>query len=145
MMNFRKISVGTYLLFVAFLLLSAAFVMHFLTFSAFNYQADKWVIALSAIALWSVAFLLFERLFGYRFFAADVFFPIAAFATVLALLKFLIPCLSPIGIYFTVHNMGDVEANAIGVPRSIVTIVLYLVGAVLLLVSAFLNRSKDGE
>lgn len=127
----------------SFVALIAAFVMHFLTFSALHYQTDRWVIALSIIALWSEAMLLFEKISGKKFFAFDIFLPVAVIAATLALFKFLIPCLSPIGIYFTVHNMGDVEANAIGVPRSIACIVLYVLSIIAIVPPSFESRLKE--
>jgi hypothetical protein len=41
--------------------------------------------------------------------------------------------------------MGDVEANAIGVPRSIVTIVLFVISIATLIASSFLPVRKENS
>ena len=84
-------------------------------------------------------------LLGDKPFWVDVLYIIAMFALVISAIKFITPCLSPIGIYFTVHNMGDVEANAAGVPRSIAGIVIFVLAIVCLAVAAFFKSSSDTE
>ena len=139
-MKLKKLGAGFYGLVVSLVCAIVAFIMYFLTFNAFHYSADRWVTALTVIALWAIAFLLINAIVSDDTpFYVDIFYVIAVFTLTLAMIMFLLPCLSPIGIYFTVHNMGDVEANAIGVPRSIVCIVFFAISIIGLLVSAFLK------
>lgn len=120
-----------------------AFIMHNLTFDAFNYNVDYWVIALTIIAVWSIIMLLVQRIwFKDTVLLFDIFYLIAAFSLFLGALLFLKPCLSPIGIYFTVNNMGDVEANALGVPRCISTMIGYGASLLCLIVASFLGKKK---
>lgn len=136
----RKPGAGFYLLSVSLLLSIAAFIMYSLTYDALGYASDKWVIASMVIAFWCFGCLLLMALLSANApKITDVFYWVAVIALTLATFKFLIPCLSPIGIYFTVHNMGDVEANAIGVPRSIVGIILFVLAIVVLIVAAFFS------
>lgn len=135
--------VGFYLTAASLVLAIAAFVLYGMTFSAFGYDTERWVVALMTIALWGYACILVNGLlFGNARAATDIMYVIDAFCVTLALIKFLIPCLSPIGIYFTVHNMGDVERNAIGVPRSIVGVVFFVLTIVTLVTSAFFSISS---
>lgn len=146
MIKIAKLRAGFYILAAALLLSIAAFVVYNLTFDAFHYVTDRWIVALMIIVIWSIVCLLISSLFmGDKPLYIDALYIIAMFALVIAFIKFLTPCLSPIGIYFTVHNMGDVEANAIGVPRSIVGIVIYVLAIICLVVGAFFGRSKNEE
>ncbi|MCH5350966.1 MAG: hypothetical protein J1F39_03245 [Clostridiales bacterium] len=143
MIKIKQPRAGFILLAVTLVFAIASFIMYSATFDAFHFVGDKWVVALMVIAIWSIVALLVNSLIsGDKPLFVDALYIIAMFAIVIALIKFLTPCLSPIGIYFTVHNMGDVEANAIGVPRSIAGIVLFVLTVILLIVSAFFMRSK---
>ena len=142
-MKIKKPSIGFWLVTASFLLSIVAFVLYFMTYSALGYNQEYWVIAMMIFAFWSFACLLVNGiLVGNKPFFMDVFYALATFALVFATIKFITPCLSPIGIYFTVHNMGDVEANAIGVPRAIAGVVLYLLAIVCVVVASFMNLSK---
>lgn len=143
-MKMSKPSVGFWLLTAGLLLSVAGFVLYFMTYDALGYNQNYWVIAMMIIAFWSIACLLINGLFaGNKPFFMDIFYAIAVFAVVIAMLQFLTPCLSPIGIYFTVHNMGDVEANAIGVPRCIAGIILFVLAVACLLAAAFVKLVSD--
>lgn len=135
---------GFYLTAAALVTAVIAFITYLLTFDAFHYATDRWVTALMIIAIWTLACLIVcGLLFGDEPFYIDILRVAAVFCMTVATLKFLLPCLSPIGIYFTVHNMGDVEANAIGVPRSIVCVVFCVISVVLMMVSAFFTAAKQ--
>ncbi len=143
MIKIKAPRAGFYILAAALLLTIVAFIMYAVTFDAFHFVSDKWVVALMIIAIWSICCILINSLFmGNRPMFVDALYIIAIFALVIAAVKFFTPCLSPIGIYFTVHNMGDVEANAIGVPRSIAGIAVYVVAIVCVVVGAFFSTSK---
>ena len=134
---------GFILLAMALHLAVAAFIVYAMTFDAFHYVPDNWVIALMIIVIWSIAALLISSFFmGDKPLFVDALYIVIIFALVTATVKFVTPCLSPIGIYFTVHNMGDVEANEIGVPRSIAGIVIFVLTILLVLISAFFLRTK---
>lgn len=140
----KKPSVGFWLLVGGLVLSVVAFILYFMTYNALGYSQDYWVIAMMVIAFWSLACLLVNGLLaGNRPFFMDVFYTIAVFCLVVATIKFLTPCLSPIGIYFTVQNMGDVEANAIGVPRCIAGVTLYVIAISLVIAASFINLSSN--
>ena len=142
----NKLKIGFYLLLVSLIFAIAAFVMNFATFNAFHYENDRYIIALMIIAFWCLLCIIVTSVINHKEGKiVDVLYLIAIFSITIALVKFLIPCLSPIGIYFTVHNMGDVEANAIGVPRSIVTIVLFVISIATLIASSFLPVRKENS
>lgn len=142
----KKPGVGFYLLAVSAILCIAAFVMYSLTYDALRYDSDRWVVALMIITFWCIGCLLVTSLIsGNASKITDVLYWVAVMALTIATFKFLIPCLSPIGIYFTVHNMGDVEANAIGVPRSIAGIILFVLAIIVLIVSAFFSAAKKDK
>ncbi len=143
MIKIKAPRAGFYILAAALVLSIVAFIMYSATFDAFHFVSEKWVIALMIIAIWSITCLLINSLLmGNRPMFVDVLYIIAVFALVIAAIKFITPCLSPIGIYFTVHNMGDVEANAIGVPRSIAGIIIFVLAIVCVVVGAFFGTSK---
>lgn len=142
-------SVGFYFLALALIVAVAAFVTSFKVYGIFGYHTNRWVVFTSFAAIWLLAFFIVNTLFA----GEKPFWTMPLFAAVCALLVFaavlfIQPCLSPIGVYFTVHNMGDVEVNALGVPRAIVTTVLYVVALVLTLIASFCPltvKEKGGE
>ena len=142
----NKPYVGFYFLAIAFIFTIVAFVYYFLTYKAFGYSQNRWIIALMVIVFWSFNCLLVSSLLSDgRPFWMDIFYVFAVFGLALSTILFLIPCLSPIGIYFTVGNMGDVEANAIGVPRCIKGIIFYVLAIVFVIISAFLGLTASKE
>ncbi len=143
LLTVKRPRAGFYITAAALVTAVVAFIMYFLTFDAFHYVTDRLVTALMILTIWSlVCLIVCGLLFGDEPFYIDVLRVAAVFCMTLATLKFLLPCLSPIGIYFTVHNMGDVEANAIGVPRSIVCVVFCVITVILMTVSAFFSAAK---
>lgn len=146
MIKLKKPGIGFYLTAVSLLFAVLAFIMYGVTFSAFHYTADRWVTALLIIALWCEMCLLVNSLLsGNKPFFMDIFYIGGIFALTVCMFKFLVPCLSPMGIYFTVNNMGDVEANALGVPRAIVCLVFFVISVLSLAVSSFFDASAKQE
>lgn len=138
----NKPSIGFYLLAGSLVLSIVAFVYYSLTYSAFGYSQNRWVIAMTVISFWSFLCLLGYSLFGDgKAIWMDIFYLIIAFGLTISTVLFLTPCLSPIGIYFTVGNMGDVEANAIGVPRCITGVVFYVLAILSVIAAAFFRRT----
>lgn len=139
----KKPSIGFWFVSAGLALSIVAFALYFSTYKALGYNQDYWVIAMMVIALWGFGCLIVNGLLaGNKPFFMDIFYALVAFALVFATIKFITPCLSPIGIYFTVHNMGDVEANAIGVPRAIAGAVFYVLSVVCVVVASFVNFFK---
>lgn len=142
----KKPGIGFYLTVGSLLFAVLAFIMYVVTFSAFHYTTDRWVTALLIIALWcEICLVVNAVLSGDKPFCMDIFYIGGIFALTVCAIKFLIPCLSPIGIYFTVNNMGDVEANALGVPRAIVCLIFFVISIVTLAVASFFNASAKQE
>ncbi|MBE7087043.1 MAG: hypothetical protein E7369_01935 [Clostridiales bacterium] len=142
MINVKKFPLVTVILLAVSLVFCViGFIMHFYTYDGLNYELNRWVVALSVIGIWSILVILLQRtVFGGTPFWFDAFYLIGAFCIVLASLMFLSPCLANIGIYFTVNNMGDVEANAIGVPRCICAMVFYVLSFITFTVSSFFGK-----
>ncbi len=141
-MKLKKPSAGFYVLASGFVLAIVAFILSFATYDAFGYRRNLWVIAMMILSLWSMLCLLCNALLaGDRPAFMDVFYLIAAFGLGISALLFFTPCLSPIGIYFTVHNMGDVEANAVGVPRAIACIVIFVLAVICVIAASFMRLS----
>lgn len=124
---------------VAFATTLAAFILGLVVYNIFGYTVNRWGVFCTVAALWLMGFLLVNSLLaGERpFWTAPLYALVCLLITFSAVL-FIQPCLSPIGIYFTVNNMGDVEANAAGVPRAIVTTVLYVVAVLAMIAASFL-------
>ena len=142
-LKLRIPGVGFILLALAFIFTIVGFVLYFQTFDIFHYQQSKITIATTIISLWGMLFLIINALFkGDNPDAFNVFYLINAFALVFAFSYFLIPCLSPIGIYFTV-NMGDMETYALGVPRCITGCVFYVLAMILNVCASFFKPTLD--
>ena len=131
-----------FLLLAALALAIVGFVNYFHTMSAFDYPVDRWVIVLTCFAFVLIFFHLVNgALMGDQF--GNVFLSCAAIVLlVLAAVAYLSPCLSNIGIYFTVGNMGNVEANAVGVPSAICGVAFYVASVLCLVVGAFFPAVK---
>ncbi|MCH5157128.1 MAG: hypothetical protein J1G02_04555 [Clostridiales bacterium] len=140
---------GLSILSVSWICTLVAFIMSFKVYKIFGYATNRWAVFLSFAALWLITFLMVNSLFaGEKPFWADLLYVAVCVALTFAAILFIQPCLAPMGIYFTVGNMGDVEANAAGVPRAIATVALYIVALLGMLIAAFVPafigiRKKD--
>ena len=144
-MKIKLPSIGLILLSVATIFTIVGFILYFSTFSVFNYQQSKVTIACTIMSLWGMIFLIVNGLFaGEKPVAFNIFYIINCFALAFAFSYFLIPCLSPIGVYFTV-NMGDMETYALGVPRCIAGCVFYVLALILNIVASFFKVTKGGQ
>ena len=136
--QFKVPFLGLSILSVSWLCTLVAFIMSFKVYNIFGYATNRWAVFLSFASLWLIAFLIVNSLFaGEKPFWADFLYVAVCVALTFAAILFIQPCLAPMGIYFTVGNMGDVEANAAGVPRAIATVALYVVALIHMLVAAF--------
>lgn len=135
--------VGFYLTIAAFVFTVVAFILGFVVYHIFGYAVNRWEVFCAVAALWLMGFLLVNSLFaGERpVWTAPLYAVVCVLLTFAAIL-FIQPCLSPIGIYFTVNNMGDVEANAAGVPRAIATTVLFVIALISMTVAAFAPMAR---
>lgn len=146
MKTVKNLGSGFYLLVITLLFTIAAFIMHLSTFEAFHYELDRYVISLLIIVFWCLICVIISSLFNHKESKIlDILYLLAIFALTIGFIKFIIPCISPIGIYFTVNNMGDVEANAIGVPRCLITSGLFLISIITLIISSFLKKRKEED
>lgn len=138
----KSLRPALFLLIAALVLSIVGFVNYFHTMSAFDYPVDRWVIVLTSFAFALIAFQIVNALLmGDQF--GNVFPLCAAIVLlILAAVAYVSPCLSNIGIYFTVGNMGNVEANAVGVPSVIRGMVFYVLSVVCLIVGAFFPAVK---
>lgn len=129
---------GFFLTLAAFVLTIVAFSLSLNVYAMLGYRLNRWVVFLTVGALWLMLFFLCNGLFmGDRpFWVAPLYAVVGLFLTFAALL-FIQPCMTPIGIYFTVGNMGDAATNAVAVPRAITAVALYVAALVLFIVAAF--------
>lgn len=142
-LKLNKPFVGFFLMAVALVFTFVAFIMSFKVYNIFGYATNRWAVFLSFAALWFALFLMVNSLIaGEKPFWTSLLYVAVCIALTFAAILFIQPCLAPIGIYFTVGNMGDVEANAAGVPRAIATTVLYVVALLCMVASAFCPTVK---
>ena len=129
--------IGFILLFLSLIFTFVGFILYFRTFSIFHYLESRVTIATTIIAILGTLFLLVNSLISEdKPYHLNVLYIINVVALLFAFAYFLIPCLSPIGIYFTV-NMGDMETYALGVPRCIAGCVFYVLATVFNVVASF--------
>lgn len=135
---------GFLFLVIALLVTVAAFAMSFVTYDVFGTATNGWLVFLTVGAMWFLLFLLVNVFVGgSRPLWAGALYAVVCLFLTLAALLFIKPCLAPIGIYFTVHNMGDVETNDKGVPLSIAATVLYVVALFFVIAAAFVPAAKE--
>ena len=140
----KKIGVGFILTLVALVASVGALGMFLYTYNVFGYTLNRWAFSFTLLACWLLLFLVVNTfLAGGEPYWTRYAYTFICFFLLYAALAFIKPCLSPIGIYFTVHDMGDVETNAVGVPASLATAALYLVAFFLSTVAAFMGTAAD--
>lgn len=140
----KKCRAGVYLILIAVVAVSIGFVSFLKAYDVFGYKTERWGISMTAIGIWLLAFMVFNAFYGgNKPIWTWSIYVVVTFFFALSMIRFLTPCLSPIGIYFTVNNMGDVEANALGVPKAIVGVVCYLIAIISVIVSSFFKAVKD--
>ncbi|MBE7086977.1 MAG: hypothetical protein E7369_01595 [Clostridiales bacterium] len=145
--NLKRLNVGFYFTLLSLIVSVAALVLFIITYNIFGYNFNRMVFFMTFLSIWLMGFITVNTIFmGEKPFWVSYLYVLITVLLVFSFVQFLNPCLSPIGIYFTVHNMGDVETNALGVPRSIATGVLYLIAIVCNLVASFTpSVTKGGE
>lgn len=137
---------------LALALTIAAFAMHFATYAAGSYATSRWTIMCSVLSVWLMVLLLVNGLLvGERPAWTGFIYALIAFLLTFGAAKFMQPCLTQIGIYFTV-NMGDTAMNEAVTKLSIPTAVLYVAAVILTIAAAFLpmtwrggRKGKDSE
>ena len=130
---------------LAFVCVLVAFILYFPTYSAGGYAQSRWTIMCCVLSMWLLLLLIANGLFfGEKPAWASVIYAAAAFLITYGALRFIQPCLTQIGIYFTV-NMGDIEMNRAVTYYSITAEVFYVLGAVFTIVSAFLPMTYGGR
>lgn len=141
---FCGIRAGSVLTLVALVFTAAGYAVYFHTMAAFGYPIDRFVIVFSVFSLLFLSFLFLNGVIVGDRTGTFVLYALVAVFLTLALCRYLSPCLSNIGIYFTVGNMGDVEANAVGVPSCIRGVAFYLVATLSTVASGFFRTVKKG-
>lgn len=135
--NNVKLGAGFVLTSISFILTIVGFILYFTAINAMEYEADRFVIALTIMALWSLIFLIVNSLFkNDNPFWTSIFYIVITFTLFLGFSFFLSSFLSPIGVYFTV-NMGDMEKYALGVPRCLAGVACYVLAIITNVVSSF--------
>lgn len=144
MNKLKKPGIGFIFLVVSFIGTLISLILFISTYNVFKYELNRWAFSCLVLSLWGLLFLIVNNLIkGEHPFWQNIIYPIIAFLLVFSFTEFINPCLSPIGIYFTVHNMGDTATNDIGVPRSLITCGFYLISIISILVASFTKASKE--
>lgn len=144
--NLKSLHVGFFFTLLSLILSIVALVLFVITYNIFGYNLNRWVFLMTFMSIWLMGFVTVNTIFnGEQPFWVSYLYVIVTTLLVFSLVQFINPCLSPIGVYFTV-NMGDVETNALGVPRAIATAVFYVLAIIFNLIASFLpSVSKGGE
>ena len=127
---------------VAIILISIGLSLHFTSYAALGYGMNRFTVLLSISSILLLLFLAINStVVGNQF--TNVFIVMVSTVFILfAGLLHISRTLSNIGIYFTV-NMGNAEANAAGVPPAIAATIMFVLAAILVVVSAFFKNMKD--
>lgn len=139
------IRLGFFFMAAALILLMVGYNTFFETMNAFGFDPDRWVILLTISSLAIMGFILLNSLIMGDQAGIFILYLLAAGMIAMSICLYLQPCLSPIAIYFSVGNMGDVEANAIGVPSVIRGCIYYLVSIICLIFAGFSTTVKAGH
>ena len=144
MLKLKKPSIGWILLIIAFISSIVSLILFISTYNVFKYELNRWAFTCLILSIWGIGFLLVNGLIKGEYpFWQGVIYPLLAFLLTFSLIEFINPCLSPIGIYFTVHNMGDTATNDIGVPRSLITCAFYGISIISVLIASFMKPKKE--
>lgn len=133
--------VGVFALVVAV----AALVMYFVTYRIGSYTINRWALICTALGIWFVAFLCLNMVIkGDKPAWCSIFYVLAVFLLTYGLLRFLQPCLTPIGFAFGASdlNMGDTQLNKTVAYFSVATAALYIVSVFCIILAAFLPAER---
>lgn len=144
--------IGLFAYLIALGLLIAGLVLSISTFQVFQYDVDRFVIVLPIIAAWIIFIQIIMSFLDKEKPIWTNVIEIAYCVLVLfALAKTLIPFLTNIATYYTV-TMGDMETFAIGVPRCIISCVMFVISCIFFIIGSFFKTvlvkersSKEGE
>lgn len=152
-MKFRnEISVNLILNAVALVCTIASLVMFLFTYKVAVFTLNRWTLSCTVFAMWLIVFLIANSVFrGDRPFWTIFAYILVVFLMTYGMLRFLQPCITPIGFAFGASdlNMGDTALNRVVAYMSVATTVLYLVAIVCTVVAAFFKSGRlvhpDGE
>lgn len=120
------------------------FIYYGLTFSVFKFNTDRGLVTCSILAIWLLVVLIATGILDKNQpWYLSFIYVLMPFLLLYSMFQLVSPCITPIGIYFTV-SMGDIETNSIGVPRCITGVIFYLVGTISFLVASFFSLRKKG-
>lgn len=146
MIKLKKPSLGFILIAISFVCTVVAFILFLSTYDVFSYELNRWALTCSVLAIWGLLFLGVNTLIkGENPVWTFIIYAVIVFLLTYAVIQFIKPCLSPIGIYFTVKNMGDTATNEIGVPRALITTGFYLVSIICCTISSFVKSTNSKE
>ncbi len=142
----KRMHVGFYLMVIAFACTIAAMITYTQTYNVFGYKFNRWVFLMTFLAMWCMLFMLVNTfIVGDKPKWVSYLYIVISFTLVLSVVQFINPCLSPIGIYFTV-NMGNMDVNKIGVPKAILTAIFYMIAIFCNLIASFTPAArKEGK
>ena len=138
MKKFRIPFVGFGLYLISLIVLIVGYILSINSFKAFSIGVDRFVIILPIFAIIIVVLQLVMSLVDAN---KPSWFNILNLAYVILIVftfaKVIIPFLTPIGIYFSGVNMGDIATYQIVVPMSIASCVILVVSALIYIVGCF--------
>ncbi len=133
---------------VALLCAIVGFILFFSTYNVAGYKLNRWTVTCTALAIWfllcACVSMFFEKE-GSR--VRDVFLILAVFCLTYGVLKFIHPCLTPIGFAFAASdlNMGDSALNRVIAVRAVITAVFYVLAIIATIVTCFLAKNEEEQ
>ena len=146
MLKNKRISAGFYFLITAsvFAILGVAF--YGVAYSIFEYAYDRLALSLTIVSVWLIGFLLIDAIFtrdNPKF--SMTFYALAFFMLTYSVIRFITPCLTPIGIIFTVGNMGDYAKTAAATNYCLFATGFYIVSLHFLFVGTILGTTRNAR
>ena len=138
MKKFRIPFVGFAFYLVSFVVLLVGYILSISSFVTFSISVDRFVIILPIFAMIIIVLQLIMSLVDAN---KPAWFNLLNLAFVILIVftfaKVIIPFLTPIGIYFSGVNMGDVATYQKVVPMSIASCIILVVSALIFIVGSF--------
>lgn len=131
---------------LAFVFSVIALALFISTYSVGGYTLSRWALTCSILSTWLLFLLAGNMLFrGDKPAWTGIIYALAVFLLIYGFMRFIQPCLTPIGFVFGAGdlNMGDTALNKVVAGYSIVTAVFYVLAALFTVIAAFMSADKS--
>lgn len=140
--------IGFYFSAAALVFSVAGMCLFLVTYNVGGYTLSRWALTCSVLAVWLLLFITVNMFIkGDKPFWCSLLFVLAVFLLTYGLLKFIQPCLTPIGFVFGASdlNMGDTALNKVVAYYSVATAAFYVLSVLSILAAAFLPETKKNR